>query len=128
MAWGVEARVPFLDRRFMDVAMSFDTRQKMCVDAQGGKRVEKWCLRKAFDLPGSRAYLPHNVLFRQKEQFSDGVGYSWIDSIKAHAEKEITDQQMATASTSVRIPVPPTPWVGKTPSLAPALWLWSGMP
>jgi len=97
MAWGVEARVPFLDRAFMDVALCFDTKQKMCVDATGSKRVEKWVLRKAFDLPDSRAYLPASVLWRQKEQFSDGVGYSWIDSIKDHASKSVTDQQMKNA-------------------------------
>eukprot|EP00929_Paragymnodinium_shiwhaense_P012470 TRINITY_DN1196_c0_g1_i1.p1 TRINITY_DN1196_c0_g1~~TRINITY_DN1196_c0_g1_i1.p1 ORF type:complete len:597 (-),score=174.10 TRINITY_DN1196_c0_g1_i1:218-2008(-) len=97
MAWSIEARVPFLDRRFMETAMSFDTKQKMCVDADGKRRVEKWVLRKAFDLPEPRNYLPHNVLWRQKEQFSDGVGYSWIDSIKDHAEKTITDQQLQNA-------------------------------
>jgi len=97
MAWSVEARVPFLDRRFMETALSFDTKQKMCVDKAGQKRMEKWILRKAFDLPGDRAYLPANVLWRQKEQFSDGVGYSWIDTIKAHAEAMVTDQQMQMA-------------------------------
>mmetsp|Transcript_110746 Transcript_110746/g.319976 ORF Transcript_110746/g.319976 Transcript_110746/m.319976 type:complete len:599 (-) Transcript_110746:126-1922(-) len=108
MAWGVEARVPFLDRRFMETALSFDTRQKMCVDEAGAKRVEKWILRKAFDLPGERAYLPHDVLFRQKEQFSDGVGYSWIDSIKDFAEKKITDQQMKTAESRFPLKTPRT--------------------
>merc|ERR1719436_117987 len=108
MAWGVEARVPFLDRRFMEAALSFDTRQKMCTDEIGKKRVEKWILRKAFDLPGSRAYLPENVLWRQKEQFSDGVGYSWIDSIKDHAEKTITDQQMKTAENRFPLKTPRT--------------------
>mmetsp|Transcript_68713 Transcript_68713/g.121976 ORF Transcript_68713/g.121976 Transcript_68713/m.121976 type:complete len:603 (+) Transcript_68713:1-1809(+) len=108
MAWGVEARVPFLDRRFMDVAMCFDTKQKMCVDGAGSKRVEKWVLRKAFDLPESRAYLPANVLWRQKEQFSDGVGYSWIDSIKAYASKSVTDQQMNTAEHRFPVKTPRT--------------------
>lgn len=97
MAWGVEARVPFLDRKFMETAFSFDTKQKMCVDPEGRKRMEKWILRKAFDLPGSRAYLPASVLWRQKEQFSDGVGYTWIDSIQAHAERTITDAQLRNA-------------------------------
>merc|ERR1719450_919637 len=63
MAWGVEARVPFLDRQFMETAFSFDTEMKMCVDETGKKRVEKWVLRKAFDLPGERAYLPPDVLW-----------------------------------------------------------------
>ncbi|CAK9097988.1 unnamed protein product [Durusdinium trenchii] len=92
MAWGVEARVPFLDRQFMEVAMGFNPVQKMCKDQADKPRCEKWILRKAFDQPGDRAYLPPEVLWRQKEQFSDGVGYSWIDSIKAHAEKLISDQ------------------------------------
>jgi len=108
MAWGVEARVPFLDRRFMDAAFGFDARQKMCVDDTGNKRVEKWILRKAFDLPAARAYLPASVLWRQKEQFSDGVGYSWIDSIKDYAEKTITDQQMKTASGRFPLKTPRT--------------------
>jgi asparagine synthase (glutamine-hydrolysing) len=108
MAWSVEARVPFLDRRFMDVAMSFDVAQKMCKDEAGAARVEKWILRKAFDVPAPRHYLPSEVLWRQKEQFSDGVGYSWIDSIKAHAEKEVTDQQMATASNRFPLKTPRT--------------------
>merc|ERR1712066_60389 len=69
----------------------------MCVDADGKKRVEKWVLRKAFDLPGARAYLPQDVLWRQKEQFSDGVGYSWIDGIQDHADKVVTDEQLAEA-------------------------------
>jgi|Transcript_51282 asparagine synthase (glutamine-hydrolysing) len=108
MAWGVEARVPFLDRRFMETALSFDTQQKMCRDEKGAKRVEKWVLRKAFDVPAPRAYLPPSVLWRQKEQFSDGVGYTWIDSLKAHAEKEVTDQQMATAANRFPLKTPRT--------------------
>ena len=108
MAWGVEARVPFLDRRFMDTAMQFNAKQKMCVDEKGAKRVEKWILRKAFDLPGSRAYLPHHVLYRQKEQFSDGVGYTWIDSIKANAEAKVTDQQLAQAPNRFPVKTPRT--------------------
>jgi asparagine synthase (glutamine-hydrolysing) len=108
MAWSVEARVPFLDRRFMDTALQFDTKQKMCLDEHGNKRVEKWILRKAFDVPAPRHYLPASVLWRQKEQFSDGVGYSWIDSIKDHAEKQITDQQMATAPNRFPVKTPKT--------------------
>jgi asparagine synthase (glutamine-hydrolysing) len=107
MAWGVEARVPFLDRRFMETAMSFNTKQKMCVDDSGAKRMEKWVLRKAFDDP-VEPYLPANVLWRQKEQFSDGVGYSWIDALKDHAEASVTDQQLATAEHRFPVKTPRT--------------------
>lgn len=108
MAWSIEARVPFLDRRFMETAMSFDVNQKMCKDADGKKRVEKWILRKAFDVPAPRHYLPAEVLWRQKEQFSDGVGYSWIDSLKAHAEKEVTDRQLEAAANRFPVKTPRT--------------------
>mmetsp|Transcript_75346 Transcript_75346/g.147876 ORF Transcript_75346/g.147876 Transcript_75346/m.147876 type:complete len:598 (-) Transcript_75346:362-2155(-) len=108
MAWGVEARVPFLDRRFMEVALGFNTKQKMCVDEDGKRRTEKWILRKAFDLHGSRQYLPNSVLWRQKEQFSDGVGYSWIDSLKAHAEQVVSEQQMKTAHNRFPVKTPRT--------------------
>lgn len=98
MAWSVEARVPFLDREFMHTAFSFDPTQKMCKDEETGKpRCEKYLLRKAFDLEGEDAYLPKEVLWRQKEQFSDGVGYSWIDAIQDYADKYISDQQLETA-------------------------------
>jgi len=103
-----------LDRRFMEAAFSFDPKQKMCVDEAGKKRMEKWVLRKAFDLPAPRAYLPKEVLWRQKEQFSDGVGYSWIDSIKANAEAKVTDQQLKTAPS--RFPL-------KTPRTKEAYWI-----
>ncbi|KKO49215.1 asparagine synthetase B [Arsukibacterium sp. MJ3] len=93
-AWGIEARVPFLDKTFMDVAMRLNPQAKMC----GGGKMEKHILRQAFD-----GLLPNEILWRQKEQFSDGVGYNWIDSLKAHAGKEVSDQQMATAS--FRFPV-----------------------
>ena len=72
-AWGVEGRVPFLDKEFIDVAMSLNPKDKMI----NGERMEKWILRKAFE-----EYLPKEILWRQKEQFSDGVGYSWIDTLK----------------------------------------------
>jgi len=108
MAWGVEARVPFLDRRFMEVAMGFNPVQKMCKDQDGKPRTEKWVLRKAFDAHGNRAYLPQDVLWRQKEQFSDGVGYSWIDNVQAHAKKIISDQQMATAANRFPVKTPRT--------------------
>ncbi len=87
-AWGVEARVPFLDREFLEVAMDLDPAAKMC----GKGKMEKTILRQAF-----QGYIPDAILWRQKEQFSDGVGYSWIDTLRAHAEQEITDSQMANA-------------------------------
>ncbi|MBU2179757.1 MAG: asparagine synthase B, partial [Gammaproteobacteria bacterium] len=93
-AWGIEARVPFLDKHFMDVAMRLNPQAKMC----GNGKMEKHILRQAFD-----GLLPDEILWRQKEQFSDGVGYSWIDSLKAFAEKEVSDQQLTTAS--FRFPV-----------------------
>ena len=86
-AWGVEARVPFLDKEFLDVAMSIDPAAKM---PAGG--IEKRILREAF-----ADYLPDTVLWRQKEQFSDGVGYGWIDALRDHAAAAVTDRQMANA-------------------------------
>ena len=100
-AWGVEARVPFLDKEFLDVAMRLNPQDKMCLDG----KMEKWILRKAFD---NGEYLPAEVLWRQKEQFSDGVGYSWIDSIKEQVEQDITDQQLATAAFRFPINTPDT--------------------
>lgn len=100
-AWGVEARVPFLDKEFMDVAMRLNPKDKMCVDG----KMEKWILRKAFD---NGDYLPAEVLWRQKEQFGDGVGYSWIDSIKEHVETEIIDQQLATSEFRFPLNTPDT--------------------
>ncbi|GFY80257.1 asparagine synthetase 2 [Actinidia rufa] len=81
-AWGVEARVPFLDKGFINVAMSIDPEWKMIRRDLG--RIEKWVLRNAFD-DDQNPYLPKHILYRQKEQFSDGVGYSWIDGLKDHA-------------------------------------------
>ena len=89
-AWGVEARVPFLDRNFIDVAMNLDPEVKLSGKARG--RIEKQFLREAFV-----GYLPDRVLWRQKEQFSDGVGYSWIDSLKALAEQQVSDGELANA-------------------------------
>ena len=88
-SWGIEGRVPFLDREFLDVAMGFDASHKMC----GPKKIEKHVLREAFT-----GYLPDEILWRQKEQFSDGVGYSWIDSLRDLAEREITDEQLQKAA------------------------------
>eukprot|EP00397_Hematodinium_sp_SG-2012_P014876 GEMP01015136.1.p1 GENE.GEMP01015136.1~~GEMP01015136.1.p1 ORF type:complete len:581 (+),score=152.62 GEMP01015136.1:58-1800(+) len=91
MSWGVEARVPFLDKDFMDIAMSLDPAEKMI---RKGERIEKWCIREAFAGAG---YLPDEILWRQKEQFSDGVGYGWIDGLKEHAECTITQKMMDNA-------------------------------
>jgi asparagine synthase (glutamine-hydrolysing) len=87
-AWGVEGRVPFLDKEFLDVAMRINPEEKM---AKNG-RMEKWVVRKAFE-----DYLPASVAWRQKEQFSDGVGYNWIDSLKAMVLAKVTDEMMATS-------------------------------
>ncbi len=87
-AWGVEGRVPFLDKEFLDVAMRLNPEDKM---AKNGK-MEKWILRKAFE-----DYLPESVVWRQKEQFSDGVGYNWIDSLKLLVAERVTDEQMKNA-------------------------------
>ncbi|MBG6149662.1 MULTISPECIES: asparagine synthase B [unclassified Aquimarina] len=87
-AWGIEGRVPFLDKEFIDVAMRINPKDKMI----NGERMEKWVIRKAFE-----SYLPESVAWRQKEQFSDGVGYSWIDTLKEIVEVEVTDEQMANA-------------------------------
>lgn len=95
-AWGVEARVPFLDKRFMDVAMRLKPDAKMC----GGGKAEKQILRDALG-----HMLPERIAKRQKEQFSDGVGYSWIDSLKEHAETAVSDQQLANAA--ARFPINP---------------------
>jgi asparagine synthase (glutamine-hydrolysing) len=94
-AWGLEARVPFLDADFLDVAMNIEAKEKM-IDLSKGK-MEKYIIRKAFDTP-EEPYLPKNILWRQKEQFSDGVGYGWIDSLKDWAEREVTERQMKHAA------------------------------
>ncbi|XP_024364474.1 asparagine synthetase [glutamine-hydrolyzing] 2 [Physcomitrium patens] len=90
-AWGLEARVPFLDKEFMEVAMAIDPAEKLIRKDQG--RIEKWVLRKAF-YDEKNPYLPKHILYRQKEQFSDGVGYSWIDGLKAHAQSHVSDQML----------------------------------
>jgi len=100
-AWGVEARVPFLDKHFIDVAMRLNPQDKMCLDG----KMEKWILRKAFDNGDT---LPAEVLWRQKEQFGDGVGYSWIDSIRDFVENEVTDQQLASAEFRFPVNTPDT--------------------
>ncbi|OUS00558.1 asparagine synthase B [Flavobacteriales bacterium 33_180_T64] len=87
-AWGIEGRVPFLDKEFMDVAMSINPDDKMI----NGERMEKWVVRKAFE-----DMLPESVAWRQKEQFSDGVGYSWIDTLKDVVDTTVTNEQLANA-------------------------------
>ncbi|MCF8356256.1 MAG: asparagine synthase B, partial [Melioribacteraceae bacterium] len=87
-AWGVEARVPFLDKEFIDVAMNLNPADKM----SGNGKIEKQLLREVFG-----DYLPDSVLWRQKEQFSDGVGYGWIDTLKKISSEEISDQEMENA-------------------------------
>ncbi|MCG8806752.1 asparagine synthase B [Tenacibaculum finnmarkense] len=97
MAWGIEGRVPFLDKEFMDVAMRINPQDKMI----NGERMEKWVIRKAFE-----DMLPESVAWRQKEQFSDGVGYSWIDTLKEVVDKEVTDEQLANAKFRFPIQTP----------------------
>lgn len=95
-AWGVEGRVPFLDKEFLDVAMRIDPKEKMCP----GKTIEKKVVREAF-----ADILPKSVAWRQKEQFSDGVGYSWIDTLKAITAEAVSDEEMAHAAE--RFPINP---------------------
>ena len=103
MAWGVEARVPFLDREFLDVAMMMDPSVKVPRNAAWDRPIEKFPLRRAFD-----GYLPDAVLWRQKEQFSDGVGYSWINSLKATADREVSDGTMRGAPERFPVKTPET--------------------
>lgn len=104
MAWGVEARVPFLDLEFLDLAMGMDAQAKMA----GHGRIEKAMLREAFE-----GALPKEILWRQKEQFSDGVGYGWIDGLKAHAGAYVSDAMFAHAA--LRFPI-------NTPQTKEAYW------
>ena len=87
-AWGIEGRVPFLDKEFIDVAMRINPRDKM-IDKN---KMEKWVLRKSFE-----SYLPPSVAWRQKEQFSDGVGYDWIDSLKELVDVKVSDEMFSNA-------------------------------
>jgi len=102
-AWGVEARVPFLDREFLDVAMMLDPEIKLPRNAAHTSPIEKWPLRKAFE-----GYLPEKILWRQKEQFSDGVGYGWINALKASAEAAITGGMMRGAGERFPVKTPET--------------------
>ena len=96
MAWGVEGRVPFLDKEFLDIAMSINPELKMCP----GSTIEKGVVREGF-----ADMLPRSVAWRQKEQFSDGVGYSWIDTLKKITSEAVSDEQMAHAAE--RFPINP---------------------
>lgn len=94
-AWGVEGRVPFLDKEFLDVAMEINPKDKMITPEHN---IEKWILRKAFE-----DILPKEIVWRQKEQFSDGVGYGWIDSLRSLAESQVDDTMMRQAH--LRFPI-----------------------
>ena len=111
-AWGVEARVPFLDKQFLEVSMNVDPAEKLITN----DRIEKYILRKAFDTtdePDVEPYLPQKILWRQKEQFSDGVGYGWIDALKDNAEVNVTDEMMAN---------PKPQWANDKPTSKEAYW------
>ncbi|GAA5990196.1 hypothetical protein JCM5350_001080 [Sporobolomyces pararoseus] len=117
MAWGLEARVPFLDKEFLQVALDIKPEQKVFSkgslqekDKDGRPVMEKYVLRKAFDVApqGERPYLPDEILWRQKEQFSDGVGYSWIDGLKDYAARSISDEQMSKAAERWALDTPET--------------------
>lgn len=114
MAWGLEARVPFLDKQFLEVCMNVSPEDKL-IDQKAGK-IEKYALRKAFDTsddPSAKPYLPEEILWRQKEQFSDGVGYSWIDGLKDFAETAVTDEELAN---------PKPEWGSDIPTTKEAYW------
>ena len=96
-SWGIEGRVPFLDKEFIDVAMRLNPKDKMITK----ERMEKWVVRKAFE-----DYIPESVAWRQKEQFSDGVGYSWIDTLKELVNEKVSDEQLANAKYKFPIQTP----------------------
>lgn len=114
MAWGLEARVPFLDKEFLEVCMNIDPEDKLIKPEEG--KIEKYILRKAFDTsddPNAKPYLPEEILWRQKEQFSDGVGYSWIDGLKDAAEAAVSDEELAN---------PKPEWGDDVPTTKEAYW------
>lgn len=114
MAWGLEARVPFLDKQFLEVCMNIDPEDKLIKPSE--KKIEKHILRKAFDTlddPTAKPYLPQEILWRQKEQFSDGVGYSWIDGLKDAAEAAVSDEELAN---------PKPEWGDDIPTTKEAYW------
>jgi asparagine synthase (glutamine-hydrolysing) len=98
MAHGLELRFPFLDRDFIDLAMATAPADRMVRADRPGPAIEKWILRKAFD-DGARPWLPPDVLWRQKEQFSDGVGYSWVDAVRATAVLKTSEAELKSAAT-----------------------------
>jgi asparagine synthase (glutamine-hydrolysing) len=104
MAHGLEARVPFLDKAFLDMAVRIKPEEKMPKTYDGK---EKYILRKAFDTPDN-PYLPDEVLWRQKEQFSDGVGYNWIDQLIEYCSSQVTDAQLAGAEAEFPYNTPTT--------------------
>ncbi|KAF5026196.1 hypothetical protein F66182_1760 [Fusarium sp. NRRL 66182] len=111
-AWGLEARVPFLDKEFLETSMNIDPQDKMITK----EKLEKYIIRKAFDTsdePDEQPYLPESILWRQKEQFSDGVGYGWIDALKDNAEKHVTDEMMKN---------PKPEWGNDIPDTKEAYW------
>ncbi len=104
MAWGVEGRVPFLDKEFIDIAMGLNPCDKMNIRLPDGKqRMEKWILRKAFE-----DMLPAEICWRQKEQFSDGVGYNWIDTLKKMTEEKVSDAEFARRENRFPVNTPKT--------------------
>ncbi|KAK4704805.1 asparagine synthase (glutamine-hydrolyzing), partial [Phenoliferia sp. Uapishka_3] len=117
MAWGLEARVPFLDKEFLELSLNTRPEDKTFgkgaqeqKDAEGRPIMEKYILRKAFDISpdDGRPYLPDEILWRQKEQFSDGVGYSWIDGLKEHSASSVSDAEFANAATRYPSDTPDT--------------------
>lgn len=104
MGAGIEARVPFLDLDFVDHAMSVESASRVPMQ---GERIEKWVLRDAFD-DKETPYLPEEILWRQKEQFQDGVGYSWVDGLKDHCEKSVTDEEFQLRETLFPVNTPST--------------------
>jgi asparagine synthase (glutamine-hydrolysing) len=102
-AWGVEARVPYLDREFLDFAMGLDPELKLPRKAPRPRPIEKWPLRKAFE-----EYLPDEIVWRQKEQFSDGVGYGWIKALRETAERQVSDATLASAAERFPLKTPET--------------------
>ena len=111
MSWGVEVRVPFLDKRFLETAIPIRPDLKIRESEEGKPKIEKYILRKAFVEsmnPKGYKYLPDSVLWRQKEQFSDGVGYNWVDSLIKETEKNIEDNEMLGLDNKYRINTPKT--------------------
>ena len=103
MAWGLEARVPFLDRALLQTLMPIHADLKLGCDHLGERKIEKYILRKAFcETVCGEKYLPDEILWRQKEQFSDGVGYNWIDGLKEFIDTQISEEEFNTAVASMK--------------------------